>query len=72
MLLSIIEDKRKLIPALLILYILSWELSVRVIFPLEANLGWRSRNMRASFFSPQESSFFHFIYYGGGSSLSFS
>ncbi len=33
MLLGIIDDKRKLIPALLILYILSWELSVRVIFP---------------------------------------
>ena len=40
MLFSIIGDKRKLIPALLILYILSWELSVRVILPIEANLGW--------------------------------
>jgi hypothetical protein len=40
MLLGIIDDKRKLIPALLILYILSWEISVGVIFPLEANLGW--------------------------------
>ena len=40
MLFSIIGDKRKLIPALLILYLLSWELSVRVIFPVETNLGW--------------------------------
>jgi len=48
MLISIIDDKRKLIPALLILYILTWELSVRVIFPLEANLGWEISPQHAS------------------------
>ena len=52
MLLSIIEDKRKLIPALLILYILSWELSVRVIFPLEANLGWEVSQHASILFLP--------------------
>jgi len=40
MLLAIIDDKRKLIPALLILYILAWELSLHVMFPLEAKLDW--------------------------------
>lgn len=72
MLLGIIDDKRKLIPALLILYILSWELSVGVIFPLEANLGWEVSQHASILFFLQESSFFHFIYYVGGSSLSFS
>lgn len=52
MLLSIIDDKRKLIPALLILYILSWELSVRVIFPLEANLGWEVSQHASILFLP--------------------
>ena len=40
MLLAIIDDKRKLIPSLLILYILAWEFSHHVIFPVEAKLGW--------------------------------
>ena len=52
MLLGIIDDKRKLIPALLILYILSWELSVGVIFPLEANLGWEISQHASSLFLP--------------------
>jgi len=52
MLLSIIDDKRKLIPALLILYILLWELSVRVIFPLEANLGWEISQHASILFLP--------------------
>ena len=52
MLLSIIDDKRKLIPALLILYILSWEFSVKVIFPLEANLGWEISQHASILFLP--------------------
>jgi hypothetical protein len=52
MLLSIIDDKRKLIPALLILYILLWELSRRVIFPLEANLGWEISQHASILFLP--------------------
>lgn len=52
MLLSIIDDKNKLIPALLILYILSWELSVGVIFPLEANLGWEISQHASMLFLP--------------------
>ena len=52
MLLGIIDDKRKLIPALLILYILSWELSVGVIFPLEANLGWEVSQHASILFLP--------------------
>ena len=52
MLLSIIDDKRKLIPALLILYILLWELSGRVIFPLEANLGWEISQHASILFLP--------------------
>ena len=52
MFLSIIDDKRKLIPALLILYILLWELSGRVIFPLEANLGWEISQHASILFLP--------------------
>ena len=52
MLLSIIDDKRKLIAALLILYILSWEFSRRVIFPLEANLGWGISQYASILFLP--------------------
>lgn len=52
MLLSIIDDKRKLIAALLILYILSWELSGGVIFPLEANLGWEISQHASILFLP--------------------
>jgi hypothetical protein len=52
MLLSIIDDKRKLIPALLILYILTWELSGRVIFPLEAKLGWEISQHASIVFLP--------------------
>ena len=52
MLLSIIDDKNKLISALLILYILSWELSVGVIFPLEANLGWEISQHASMLFLP--------------------
>ena len=51
-LLRIIDDKRKLIPALLILYILLWELSGRVIFPLEANLGWKISQHASILFLP--------------------
>ena len=52
MLLDIIEDKRKLIPALLILHILSWELSVGIIFPLEANLSWEISQHASILFLP--------------------
>ena len=52
MFLSIIDDKRKLIAALLIIYILSWELSKRVIFPLEANLGWEISQYASILFLP--------------------
>jgi hypothetical protein len=52
MLLDIIEDKRKLIPALLIVYILAWELSVRVIFPLEASFGWEISQHASILFLP--------------------
>ena len=52
MLLGIIDDKRKLIPALLIVYILAWELSVRIIFPLEANLGWEISQHASILFLP--------------------
>ena len=52
MLLSIIDDKCKLIPALLILYILMWELSVSVIFPLEAKLGWEITQHASIVFLP--------------------
>ena len=40
MVFKILEDRRKLIPALLMLHILSWEFSISVIFPLEAYLDW--------------------------------
>jgi len=52
MLLSIVDDKRKLIPALLLVYVLAWELSVRVIFPLEANLGWEISQHASMLFLP--------------------
>ena len=52
MLLSIVDDKRKLIPALLLVYVLAWELSVRVIFPLEANLGWEISQHASILFLP--------------------
>jgi hypothetical protein len=52
MLLGIIDDKRKLIPALLILYILSWEFSLYVIFPLEAKLGWAISEHASILFLP--------------------
>jgi hypothetical protein len=52
MFLSIIDDKRKLIAALLIIYILSWELSKWVIFPLEANLGWEISQYASILFLP--------------------
>ncbi len=52
MLLGIIDDKRKLIPALLILYILAWELSLHVIFPLEAKLGWAISEHASILFLP--------------------
>ena len=52
MLLGIIDNKRKLIPALLILYILSWELSLHVIFPLEAKLGWAISEHASMLFLP--------------------
>ena len=52
MLLAIIDDKRKLIPALLILYILAWEFSLHVIFPLEAKLGWAISEHASMLFLP--------------------
>jgi len=52
MLLAIIDDKRKLIPSLLILYILAWEFSLHVIFPLEAKLGWAISEHASMLFLP--------------------
>jgi hypothetical protein len=52
MFLDIIDDKRKLIPALLILYILMWEISLHVIFPLEAKLGWAISEHASILFLP--------------------
>ena len=52
MLLAIIDDKRKLIPSLLILYILAWEFSLHVIFPLEAKLGWAISKHASMLFLP--------------------
>jgi hypothetical protein len=52
MLLDIIDDKRKLIPALVILYILSWEVANHIIFPLEASLGWEISRHASILFLP--------------------
>ena len=52
MLLGIIDDKRKLIPSLLILYIFAWEFSLHVIFPLEAKLGWAISQHASILFLP--------------------
>ena len=52
MLLSVLDDKRKLIPALLIFYILTWEFSRRIIAPLEANLGWEISQHASILFLP--------------------
>ena len=52
MFLDIIDDRRKLIPALLILYILMWEFSLHVIFPLEAKLGWAISEHASILFLP--------------------
>ena len=52
MFLDIIDDKRKLIPALLILYILMWEFSLHVIFPLEKKLGWAVSEHASILFLP--------------------
>ena len=52
MFLDIIDDKRKLIPALLILYILTWELSHHVIIPIEAKLGWEITQHASILFLP--------------------
>ena len=52
MFLDIIDDKRKLIPALLILYILMWEVSLHVIFPVEAKLDWAISEHASILFLP--------------------
>lgn len=52
MLLGIIDDKRKLIPALLVLYILSWEVSNHVVFPLESLLDWEISQHASILFLP--------------------
>jgi len=52
MLLGIIDDKRKLIPSLLLVYILSWEFSIYVVFPLEATLGWEISQHASILFLP--------------------
>ena len=52
MLLSIIDNKRKLIPALLLVYVLAWELSHHVIIPIEAKLGWEITQHASILFLP--------------------
>ena len=52
MLLGIIDDKRKLIPALLLVYVLAWELSHHVIIPIEAKLGWEITQHASILFLP--------------------
>jgi hypothetical protein len=52
MLLDIIDDKRKLIPSLLLVYILTWEFSIYVVFPLEATLGWEISQHASILFLP--------------------
>ena len=52
MLLRIVDDKRKLIPALLLVYVLAWELSHHVIIPIEAKLGWEITQHASILFLP--------------------
>ena len=52
MFLDIIDDKRKLIPALLLVYVLAWELSHHVIIPIEAKLGWEITQHASILFLP--------------------
>ena len=52
MFLDIIDDKRKLIPALLLVYVLAWELSYHVIIPIEAKLGWEITQHASILFLP--------------------
>ena len=52
MLLRIVDDKRKLIPALLLAYVLAWELSHHVIIPIEAKLGWEITQHASILFLP--------------------
>ena len=52
MLLSIIDDKRKLIPALLVLYICMWEFTLHVVFPIESQLGWAISEHASILFLP--------------------
>jgi len=52
MLLRIVDDKRKLIPALLLVYVLAWELSHHVIVPIEAKLGWEITQHASILFLP--------------------
>ena len=52
MLLRIVDDKRKLIPALLLAYVLAWELSHHVIVPIEAKLGWEITQHASILFLP--------------------
>ena len=52
MVFKILEDRRKLIPALLVLYFLSWEFSISVIFPLEAYLDWEISQHASVLFLP--------------------
>jgi hypothetical protein len=51
-LLSIIDDKRKLLPALLVLYICMWEFSLHVVFPIESQLGWAISEHASILFLP--------------------
>ena len=52
MLLRIVDDKYKLIPALLLVYVLAWELSHHVIVPIEAKLGWEITQHASILFLP--------------------
>ena len=52
MLLRIVDDKCKLIPALLLVYVLAWELSHHVIVPIEAKLGWEITQHASILFLP--------------------
>ena len=52
MVFKILEDRRKLIPALLVLYFLSWEVSHHVLFPLESLLDWEITQHASILFLP--------------------
>lgn len=52
MVFKILEDRRKLILALLVLHFLSWEVSHHVVFPLESLLDWEITQHASILFLP--------------------